>query len=268
MRLLPDEVTYSPGQEGSSRTRFLAGVAIAVVSMTGATGACGSAPSPEAAECGVLCEESFWASASEAEVKAQLERGPYLSAKAGELGVTPLHMAASHSGNPAVIALLLDAGADIGITSDANGATPLHMAADFNPEPAVSEILLDRGADFAAMNKSGATPLHVATALNSNPEVVVLLLNRGADPATLVGGSAGMLHTAAFNPEPEMVTLILEHGGDVKHRGQNGRTAGTWGRYCIHQQRGADAMPGSHVERGRDGDRPSGRVAALPVIPG
>ena len=198
---------------------------IAIVSLAAALTACGSAPPPATAECGILCEASFWASANEAEVKAQLEKDPDLSAKGGKLGLTPLHMAASHTRNPAVIGLLLDAGADIGSKGDANGATPLHTAVAFNPEPAVAEVLLDRGADVAATNNPGATPLHVATALNPNREVAVLLLDRGADPAALVGGSGSVLHTAAFNPEAGMVALILEYPVDTGLRGQNGRTA-------------------------------------------
>ncbi len=132
---------------------FSLAAGLAVVFLAAALTACGSAPSPGTAECGVLCDASFWASATEAEVKAQLERDPDLSAKSGELGLTPLHMAASHTRNPAVIGLLLDAGADIGSTGDANGATPLHTASAFNPEPAVAGILLDRGADIAATNQ-------------------------------------------------------------------------------------------------------------------
>ena len=160
---------------------FLLVAAIAIVSLTGALTACGSDPSPEAAECGVLCEASFWASASEVEVKAQLERGPNLSAKVGELGVTPLHLAASHSRNPVLISLLLDGGADIGIGSDANSATPLHMAAAFNPEPSVTKILINRGADIAATNAAGATPLS-GTALHSNPKSGLLRTRGGPGP--------------------------------------------------------------------------------------
>lgn len=206
------------------RCAFVLATAIAIISLAGASTACDSTPSPEAAECAVLCEASFWASASESEVKTQLENDPELSVKAGELGAAPLHTAASHTDNPAVIALLLDAGADIDIRSDLNNSTPLHMAAAFNAEPAVVELLLDRGAEIEAVNTSGATPLHVATALNRNLDISVLLLRRGANPAAVVGDGATSLHTAAFNPEPALVVLMLEHGGSVASRLNNGRT--------------------------------------------
>ena len=55
-------------------------------------------------------------------------------------------MAAAHSGEPAVVALLLDRGADIH-ARDIDYATPLHMAAISNEEPGVVALLLDRGSE-------------------------------------------------------------------------------------------------------------------------
>ena len=198
-------------------------VTIAIVFLPAAFIGCGSSPPDD--ERRALYEDDFWASASEADVNAELERDPDLSATVGELGLSPLHVAASHTKNPAIISLLLDSGADIGIRSGLNNSTPLHMAASFNTEPAVIELLLDRGADIEAVNNRQARPLHVATALNANREVAVLLLSRGADPSASVGDGASALHTAAFNREVGMVVLMLEHGGDVALRSLSGRTA-------------------------------------------
>ena len=165
-------------------------------------------PTPAPAGCGVLCEDEFWASADAAAVEAELEKNPDLSEKVGELGISALHVAASNTNDPALLALLLDAGADLEIRSVLNDSTPLHMAAGFNRDPAVAEFLLDRGADLEDINNSGATPLHTAIALNPNREVVIRLLSRGADFSARTASGAGVVHTAAFNRDPSMLALI------------------------------------------------------------
>ena len=108
-------------------------------------------------------------------------------------GETPLHEAAAFNANPAVVALLLDRGADLSARggrpsvhdimagNDKAQETPLHKAAAFNANPAVVALLLDRGADLSARDGLGKTPLHKAAAFNANPAVVALLLDRGAD---------------------------------------------------------------------------------------
>ena len=75
--------------------------------------------------------------------------------------MTPLHSAANN-GSPAVLEVLLKAGADVHAKAE-NGWTPLHSAAAFNPSPAVLEVLLKAGADPRAIDKDGKTPHAVAT---------------------------------------------------------------------------------------------------------
>ena len=69
----------------------------------------------------------------------------------------PLHQAAGHNNNPAVITALLNAGANPN-ARDKSGATPLHWAARFNQQPAVIAALLDAGADTAAQDEKGHVP--------------------------------------------------------------------------------------------------------------
>ena len=47
---------------------------------------------------------------------------------------------------------------------EVNGRTPLHAAAGFSESPAVIAALLDAGADLQARDVNGRTPLHVAAA--------------------------------------------------------------------------------------------------------
>ncbi len=58
--------------------------------------------------------------------------------------------------------------------------TLLHRAAQ-SPDPAVVALLLDWGADLQARDNRGDTPLRLAAAFNDNPAVAALLLDRGAD---------------------------------------------------------------------------------------
>ena len=95
-------------------------------------------------------------------------------------GVTPLHAAAAKNPDPAAIAALLEAGADID-ARDESGATPLHMAAALNPNPSVIAALLEAGADINASSEDGATPLHWAVFMNPNLAVIAALLEAGAD---------------------------------------------------------------------------------------
>jgi uncharacterized protein len=88
-------------------------------------------------------------------VRRLLERG----AAVNRPGWTPLHYAASGSAT-ALVALLLDKGADIEAPSP-NGTTPLMMAARYgNQESAV--LLLSRGAKARSTNQAGLNAIEFA----------------------------------------------------------------------------------------------------------
>ena len=73
------------------------------------------------------------------------------------LGATPLHRTVKHNSNPAMVAALIEAGADINARNEA-GKTPLHYAARHNSNPAVIAALIDAGADIRARDKAGNFP--------------------------------------------------------------------------------------------------------------
>ena len=91
-----------------------------------------------------------------------------------------LHQAARPTGNPTVVHLLLQAGADPSARDD-QGQTPLHQGVR-NANPMVTRYLVDAGADLSARDNDGYTPLHHSAAWSGNGPVIKLLLDRGTDP--------------------------------------------------------------------------------------
>ncbi|MDE2762315.1 MAG: ankyrin repeat domain-containing protein [Gemmatimonadota bacterium] len=174
-------------------------------------------------------------------------------------GSTPLHLAAGWTGDPAVITVLLEAGADVN-ARNRHHYTPLHYAARDNSEPgviaalaaagaevnawatgslphtewdvtplheaarngsaAIAAALLDAGADANAVAAGGRTPLHRAAAENANPAVIAELVSRGADVnARLPGGRTPLHEAAAGNRNPEILTALLDAGAEVNALG-------------------------------------------------
>ena len=89
-------------------------------------------------------------------------------------GSTPLHCA-SWKGHPAVVAFLLEAGADVNAHNSNNhwGTTPLHAAAHAN-QAAIVQLLIDHGADVNARDMNGERPLHHTTFHKANAAAKVL----------------------------------------------------------------------------------------------
>lgn len=95
-------------------------------------------------------------------------------------GYSPLHLAA-RSGHPAIVAALLEAGADPNFWTD-TGVTPLHFAAQANDAESV-RALVEHGADINARDEfRGRTPLVFAAGRDATGAVKALL-ELGADPS-------------------------------------------------------------------------------------
>ena len=99
----------------------------------------------------------------------------------GYFGGSPLVAAAGRTSDPAMIVALVEAGAELNVWRQGihspYGWSPLHAAAHENPNPAVTAALIEAGADIHARQNDGPTPLHDA----GTAEVVALLLAAGAD---------------------------------------------------------------------------------------
>ena len=178
----------------------------------------------------------FFHTATVETVAACLEAGADVNARSesavpfgAEAGYTPLHFAALDSADPAVIALLLAAGADVA-ARNRRGETPLHGAARLNHSVAVVEELVRAGADLDARDREGNTPLHVSR-LIGHPPVIHLLLELGADP-TLVNDAGEVAdpvdcdhwNTQAFAriATAEATAACLAAGADANARNENG----------------------------------------------
>lgn len=104
-----------------------------------------------------------------AAIKGRLELMRRLIARKAEVnktGWTPLHYAATHAGeaSPIMVRLLLEHHAYIDAESP-NGTTPLMMAAHYG-EPGVVKLLLEEGADPMLRNQQGLTAIDFAHRAN------------------------------------------------------------------------------------------------------
>ena len=137
--------------------------------------------------------------------------------------------------DPAVVSILLEAGADVHAPDDHWTYAPLHHAAR-GGTVGVVRTLLEAGADANAWATGYSTdygwnwtPLHLASQSNPDPEVVVALLEAGAD--LQAPGGAGFrapanspLHYAGANPNPAVAAALLDAGADVNALSPTGRT--------------------------------------------
>ncbi len=134
-------------------------------------------------------------------------------------GSTPLHFASAGARDPAIVSLLVQAGAEVNALDNSRGS-PLHSAARSADDPAVIVALAEAGAELDAWvpgihSPHGWTPLHYAVQRNGNPAVAAALIEAGADIHARQNDGPTPLHDAAT---AEAVALLLKAGADIEAR--------------------------------------------------
>ncbi len=150
-----------------------------------------------------------------------IARGADLNAR--HHGLSPLLAATRDSwhGRPEAVMTLLANGAD-SRQADPDGNTPLHHAAR-STDPAVAALLLDAGAQVDVLNAEGLSPLSIACA-SGNWRLARFLIEHGARPEP-AGGQPALLAAAGGDDDPGGVQLLLRHKARVDARGTGHRTA-------------------------------------------
>lgn len=151
----------------------------------------------------------------------QREAADALLAAGPELGI----LEAAAAGRADRVRELLAADPEARHARTPEGFTTLGLAA-FLGGPAVVALLLEAGADpdDDADNPARVRPVHAAAAAR-DPESLRLLLEAGADPNARQQGGFTPLHAAAHVDHEEMARLLLDHGADPAAQTDDGRDA-------------------------------------------
>lgn len=124
---------------------------------------------------------------------------------------TPLVDATLH-GDPVLVAILLNAGAEVNIynhslRNDQEDLSPLSLSIQ-SGRPEIVEMILNRG--YQVTRRVGFPYLH----MTNNPSIVKLLLTSGADINARDGRNATMLEIAARSKQFELVEILLMAGAE------------------------------------------------------
>ncbi len=138
-------------------------------------------------------------------------------------GEFPLFDAIEH-GDPDIVRLLVNTGADVNAAAGFGGNTALHEAVAQGSAEIV-QVLVDAGADIEAKGFMGRTPLSLAAEEGAS-EIMKVLLGRAPDSATAASGDgqkaaspsaigSKALFAAIESDNAAMVRLLVEAGADV-----------------------------------------------------
>ena len=159
-----------------------------------------------------------------------------LKIEQGHIGSTPL-LAAVCQGNPEIVHLLLDAGADSTFQSEKLGKTCLTSAAYYGQSEITRILLLHESMKPPSMSSihnnstfvdtvrgDGASALTLAVS-NNHMDIAQMLIENGAD-VNLRNLDTGEtpLFDAVRERHAELVPFLLEHGADVKQPSFRGST--------------------------------------------
>ena len=198
-----------------------------------AADATGATPDPVG--CEHWSSDDFFARATADIVADCIAAGADVRAVTGRYrAAEPLLRAAASTRDPAVIRVLLGAGADLNARDNRYGFTALHYAAESGTGDVI-RALSEAGANpnewamgFSVDWGWGWTPLHLAARSNPDPDVVSALIEAGADLDAPSGESYrkgnSPLHYAGSNPNPAVTGVLLDAGAPVNASSVRGRT--------------------------------------------
>ena len=223
-------------------------------------------------------------------IQALLARGANPNPGKNTNGDTPLSHAvriSAYDGNPDVVRLLLESGADANERYGDNGVTLLHLyyyglfessssSGDAAASPEIVRLLLVHGCDASvtpeddlfggsillwAMLRLAERHMAMAGYLlderellgTPEPEVISLLLEHGASLAATGPVGSTPLHLAPFTGSTEVAAVLLERGADVAARDDDGETplhyamrSDAVGVVRLLLERGAEASAQNH----------------------
>ncbi|WP_257264172.1 ankyrin repeat domain-containing protein [Endozoicomonas sp. ONNA2] len=135
---------------------------------------------------------------------------------------TALHLAV-RLGQPEIIDMLIQHGANINARSFHMGMKALHLAARLDQPDSIIAMLMKRGADINARDNNAETVLH-HTAHLDRPAIIDQLMNHGADINARNNEGRTVLHLVAESGQREILDKLLELDADVNARDNKGRT--------------------------------------------
>lgn len=177
--------------------------------------------------CTTLCDRSFWASATKAEIEQLVLSADDVNARAlpewiedgAGREAQPIFaavMAASRDGLEALISF----GVDLSIAEE-NGGTVLHLAARHRDEDILA-LLLNAGLEPSLRNNFNVSPLHSAVD-GEKLANVRFLLSVGSDVNSRTEDGHAPIHFAVLNGASDIYRALLEAGADERVRSIRGR---------------------------------------------
>eukprot|EP00055_Hartaetosiga_balthica_P007824 m.27578 g.27578 ORF g.27578 m.27578 type:complete len:1085 (+) comp5957_c0_seq1:54-3308(+) len=149
-----------------------------------------------------------------------------------EFGRSPL-MHAVHFDNFDCTNTLLSRGANVNYQEPEAKSSPLHDAA-FSGNPVMMLLLLEHGADAGIEDVDGRLPLHWA-ADNPNSEVVTLMLQKVPQLNINAQDGQGMtpIMWSCFNNRAQTTKILLKKGAALDEKDIDGKTAMHW---AVHEE--------------------------------
>ncbi len=148
-------------------------------------------------------------------------------------GMAAVHQAARND-HVEMLQVMIDKGIDVNLTEDAPqeiGTTPLHVACIYG-NPKIVKLLMDSGADDSMKNSLGETPAHYVVQKKQrfkelNSEVRTEMLEALSDVDTPRNDGKTpiiLLQDMDYNIVCDITRLLIDKGVDLNHADNNGNT--------------------------------------------